>query len=80
MDILKFSKDHAIIKKQECLTDVFNKYRLDWKTVVGVVGNFPLSNPLEACKIAKEYLGMEQKECLCTISGHRKGYETGIKV
>ncbi len=81
MNRLKLSKDQDITKKRECLTDVFNEYRLDWETVIEVVGNFPISNPREACKIAENYIGMEETECQCVISAHwsSRRYKTGIK-
>ncbi len=68
MDGLKYSTAQDIIKKQECLTDVFNNFRLDWERVVRMVANFPISNSREACSIAKEYIGMGEKECQCIIS------------
>ncbi len=86
MDGLQFSSDPDIIKKENCLTDVFDNLSLDWEKVVGVVGNEPIRKGNEACKIAEEYMGMGEAECKCIISAHRsskedvKGYETGIKV
>ena len=67
MDGLKYSTAQDIIKKQECLTDVFNNF-LDWGTVIEVVGNFPISNSREACDISEKYIGMEETECQCIIS------------
>ncbi len=83
---LRFSTEKDSIKKLDCLNDVYNNQRPDWETVVGVVGNFPIRNSREACKIAKKYIGMEERECQCIISSHEsfkegmRGYETGIKV
>ena len=63
-----------------CLTN----HHLNWERVIGVIGNFPISNPREACKIAEKYIGMEETECQCIISTHGgnskyvKRYETGI--
>ncbi len=85
MDDLKYSTAQDIIKKWECLTDVFNNF-LDWGTVIEVVaGNFPISNPREACDIEEKYIVMKETECQCIISAQGsskdvKGYETGIKV
>ncbi len=75
MDGLKYSTAQDIIKKQECLTDVFNNFRLDWERVVRVVANYPISNSREACNIAKIYIGMEERECLYIISAHRSSKE-----
>ncbi len=72
---LKYSTEYDSIKKINCLTDVYNNQRPDWETVVGVVGNFPISNPREACKIAKKYMGMESAECQCIISTHESSKE-----
>ncbi len=72
MDGLKYNTAQDIIKKHECLTDVFNNFRLDWERVVRVVANFPISNPREACTIAKEYIGMGERECQCIISKEQK--------
>ncbi len=75
MQSLRFSTKDDGIKKLDCLTDVYNNQRPDWETVVGVVGNFPISNSLEACKIAKKYMGMEEEECQCIISAHESSKE-----
>ncbi len=84
MEKLKFSIAQDIIKAQECLTDVFNTVAPDWERVIGVVGNFPIGNPREACDIAERYADIKETECRCIISAHEsskedmKGYETGI--
>ncbi len=84
MNRLKFSNNQDIIKKRECLADVFNNLSpsLNWEKVVGVVGNDPIKNGREACKIAKKYIGMEETECQCIISAHESSKEDvkgGIK-
>ncbi len=50
-------------KKHDCLTDYFNNHNPNWKRVISVVANFPIRNLREACKIAKKYMKMEEKEC-----------------
>ena len=84
MERLRYGTEKDSIKKLDCLTDVYNNQSPDWETVVGIVGNFPIRNSLEACKIAKKYMGMEEAECQCIISTHEsskedvKGNKTGI--
>ncbi len=86
MDSLKYSTAQDIIKKHECLTDVFKNFRLDWEAVIEVVANYPIGNPREACNIAKKYIDMEERECLYIISSHRsskenvRGCGTGIYI
>ncbi len=75
MNGLEYSKDEDSIKRFKCLTDVYNNQSPDWETVVGVVGNYPISDQREACRIAMEYIGMEETECRCIISARNK---TGI--
>ncbi len=85
MERLKYSTEYDNIKKLNCLTDVYNNQRPDWETVVGVVGNHPIDDKREACKIAEKYMGMEERECQCIISTHEsskedmKGNKTGIR-
>ncbi len=50
-------------KKHDCLTDYFNNHNPNWRKVVSVVAHFPIRNLREACKIAKKYMHMEEKEC-----------------
>ncbi len=84
MNGLEYSKDQDSNKRFKCLTDVYNNQSPDWETVVGVVGNIPISDQREACKIAKKYIGMGETECRCIISAHVsskddvKGNKTGI--
>ncbi len=82
MAILKSSTEDSSIKKLDCLTDVYNNQSPVWETVVGVVGNFPISDQREACKIAKEYIGMGETECRCIISAHgsSKDVKGGIAI
>ncbi len=82
MNQLKYNGNNGISKRHECLTNVFNSFRVDWETIVGVVGSYPISNPREACKIAEKYIGMEETECQCIISAHVISKEDvkGIKV
>ncbi len=85
MQSLIFSTKDDSIRKLDCLTDVYNNQHPDWEMVVRVVGNFPIINSLEACKIAKKYMSMEEAECQCIISTHEsskedvKGNKTGIE-
>ncbi len=53
MNELKFSMKQPSIKRQECLTDVFNNANLNWETVVRVVAHH-LRNLNLACDIAKK--------------------------
>ena len=50
-------------KKHDCLTNYYNNHNPNWRKVVSVVANFPIRNLREACKIAKKYMHMEEKEC-----------------
>ncbi len=73
MIILKFSNAQDLIKRRECLTYVFNNLSPDWETVVGVVGNFPIDNKREACRITEKYIDMGETECQCIISARAHG-------
>ncbi len=63
MNLLRFSKEEDIIKKEDCLTDYFNNHDPDWFTVVRVIASYPISNLQVACQIAEDHIGMHEDEC-----------------
>ena len=66
MDLLRNSEKQPSIKKQECLTDVYDNTSPNWETVVRVVAHHLRKLNL-ACDIAEKYIGMNKEECYKTV-------------
>lgn len=59
---LEFSAEPDIHKKRKCLRDYFRNGDPDWKEVVAIIANYPISNKREACKIAHNYIMKDKEE------------------
>ncbi len=58
-------------KMEQCLTDYFDNHGPDWTAVVTIIADYPISNLRLACKIAKKYMNMDNKECESTFRHSR---------
>ena len=67
MDMLKFSRDHDSIKKDECLEAYVNNGDASWEEVVVAVARFPIRNKLVSYNIAKVYVDQSNYETLMEL-------------
>ncbi len=60
---------------EQCLTDYFDNHGPDWTVVVTIIADYPISNLRLACKIAKKYMNMDNKECESTFRHSRENFK-----